>query len=58
MDLPRVPDVGYPTPGSFGTWGREHDLSIVTLELPDAPREGMVRTYAPVVFELLTGSGA
>lgn len=31
-------DIGYPTPGSFGTWaGRERGIPIVTLELPKAP---------------------
>ena len=32
--LPLVPDVGYPVPGSLGTWGRERGVPIVTYELP------------------------
>lgn len=32
-------DIGYPTPGSFGTWaGVERNIPTVTLELPDYPK--------------------
>ena len=31
-----MPDVGYPTPGSFGSWCAERGLPVVTLELPHA----------------------
>ncbi|NNM07385.1 MAG: murein tripeptide amidase MpaA, partial [Gemmatimonadetes bacterium] len=30
--LPLVSDVGYPTPGSFGTWGGENGVKVVTYE--------------------------
>ncbi len=31
-------EIGYPTPGSFGTWaGRERGIPVVTLELPKVP---------------------
>lgn len=31
-------EIGYPTPGSFGTWaGRERGIATVTLELPKRP---------------------
>jgi len=31
-------EIGYPTPGSFGTWaGRERGIPVVTLELPKYP---------------------
>ncbi len=34
-DYPVVPSIGYPTPGSLGTWaGRERQIPTVTLELP------------------------
>lgn len=35
--LPQVRDVGYPTPGSLGTWAQEHGIPEVTLELPGGP---------------------
>jgi protein MpaA len=32
---PVTANIGYPTPGSFGTWaGVERGISVVTLELP------------------------
>ena len=31
-----VPDIGYPTPGSFGTYtGIERNVPVITLELPE-----------------------
>jgi protein MpaA len=36
------PDIGYPTPGSFGTYvGRERGIPTVTLEFPEAGGEAM-----------------
>jgi protein MpaA len=33
---PVMDDIGYPTPGSFGTWaGRERGIPTVTLEIPE-----------------------
>lgn len=33
---PITEDIGYPTPGSFGTcYGKEKDIPVITLELPD-----------------------
>lgn len=33
---PVVADIGYPTPGSFGTyWGIERQVPVITLELPE-----------------------
>lgn len=38
---PARADIGYPTPGSLGSWlGRDRGLPVLTLELPDGP-------YAP-----------
>ena len=31
-DLPLVEDVGYPTPGSFGSWAGEHGVRVITYE--------------------------
>jgi protein MpaA len=34
--LPFLTEIGYPTPGSMGTWAAERGLTLVTLELEDA----------------------
>jgi murein peptide amidase A len=34
--LPFLTEIGYPTPGSMGTWAGERGLNLVTLELEDA----------------------
>ena len=51
--LPLVADVGYPTPGSFGTWGGEHDIGVVTYEFPLSTTDALVREHVPVLVELL-----
>lgn len=36
--MPVETDIGYPTPGSFGTYvGKERHIPVVTLELPEGP---------------------
>jgi len=36
--MPVETDIGYPTPGSFGTYlGKERHVPVVTLELPEGP---------------------
>lgn len=52
--LPLVEDVGYATPGSFGTWGAEHDLGVITYEFPLSTTDALVREHVPVLVELLT----
>ena len=52
--MPFVTDVGYPTPGSFGTWGAEHGVPVVTYEFPLAATEVLMRDHVPVLVELLT----
>ncbi|HXU62988.1 MAG TPA: DUF2817 domain-containing protein [Polyangia bacterium] len=38
---PAQGDIGYPTPGSFGSWlGIDRGLPVLTLELPPGPLEG------------------
>jgi protein MpaA len=54
--LPHVSGVGYPTPGSFGTWGTEQAIAVVTYEFPLASTEQLMREHVPVLVELLTGS--
>lgn len=53
--LPLVADVGYPTPGSFGTWGGEHDIGVVTYEFPLSTTDALVCQHVPVLAELLAG---
>lgn len=54
--MPLVRDVGYPTPGSFGSWGAEHGVPVVTYEFPLAATEVLMREHVPVLVELLTGT--
>lgn len=56
--MPLVPYIGYPTPGSFGTWGEEHNIGVVTYELPLTNTDELVREHVPVLVELLTGEAA
>lgn len=52
--MPLVRDVGYPTPGSFGSWGADRGLPVVTYEFPLAATEVLMRDHVPVLVELLT----
>lgn len=51
--LPLVRDVGYPTPGSFGSWGTDQGVPVVTYEFPLAATEVLMRDQVPVLVELL-----
>jgi protein MpaA len=51
--MPLVQDVGYPTPGSFGSWGTDHGVPVVTYEFPLAATEVLMRDHVPVLVELL-----
>jgi len=53
--LPLVSDVGYPTPGSFGSWGGEQGIGVVTYEFQMTGKDAVVREHVPVLAELLTG---
>lgn len=52
--MPLVRDVGYPTPGSFGSWGSDNNVPVVTYEFPLAATEILMRDHVPVLVELLT----
>jgi len=52
--LPLVPDVGYPTPGSFGSWGAERGLPVVTYEFEPTDPDSAARRHVPVLVDLLT----
>lgn len=53
--LELVPDVGYPTPGSFGTWARPRTVRVVTWELPHLALEELRLKYDDVLVQLLSG---
>jgi protein MpaA len=55
VKLPMIPDVGYATPGSFGTWSAEQNINIITWELPSEPLADMIASHTPVLFDLITG---
>jgi len=48
-------EVTYPTPGSFGTWAGEHDLTVITYELEAASLYDLKDRHAPVLIDLMTG---
>ncbi len=52
-DLPLVPDVGYPTLGSFGSWAQENGLELITWELPKASLHDIKVKYSPALIKLL-----
>jgi murein peptide amidase A len=54
--MPLVADVGYPTPGSFGSWGQEHGVPVITYEFPVIANEDTMHMHVPVMVELLTGT--
>lgn len=56
--LPFVTEIGYPTPGSMGTWAGEQGLNLVTLELEDASLYTLKDRWVPILIELMTGSFA
>lgn len=53
MDL--VPDVGYATPGSFGSWCKEQSIPIITYELPTQDVSEMKRIHNPIIKDLMSG---
>jgi protein MpaA len=55
--MPLVRDVGYPTPGSFGSWGSDNGVPVVTYEFPLAATEVLMRDHVPVLVELLLTPG-
>ncbi len=53
--LPLVRDVGYATPGSLGTWAREHRRHLVTYEFGHESLADQSRIHLPVLVRLLMG---
>lgn len=54
-DLPLVPDIGDPTPGSFGSWCADEDLPVITYELPAESVWSMQGKHLGVLRALLLG---
>jgi protein MpaA len=53
--LPFLTEIGYPTPGSMGTWAGERGLNLVTLELEDASLYSLKDHHVPILLDLMTG---
>ena len=53
--LPVVSGVGYPTPGSFGTWCAERQLPVITYEFPRKSVEQLVLDHLPALTQVLSG---
>jgi protein MpaA len=53
--LPFLTEIGYPTPGSMGTWAGERRLNLVTLELEDASLYTLKDRHVPILIDLMTG---
>ncbi len=53
--LELVSDIGYPTPGSFGSWASENDQHLITFELPRLSTEELCHHFSPLFEEILTG---
>ena len=53
--LPLLNAIGYPTPGSMGTWATERKLNLVTLELEDASLYTLKDRHVPIMIDLMTG---
>ncbi|MGX9416188.1 murein tripeptide amidase MpaA [Vibrio sp. WJH972] len=54
--LPLVADVGYETPGSFGSWCAEHGIPCVTLELPSITADDAMKEFLRPMTKLLSTS--
>jgi murein peptide amidase A len=52
--LPFLTEIGYPTPGSMGTWAAERGLNLVTLELEDASLYTLKDRHVPIMIDLMT----
>ncbi len=49
-DYPVTTDIGYPTPGSFGTYyGVERQRPVITLELVEQPLAELAPTHSPAI---------
>lgn len=56
--LPLLTEIGYPTPGSMGTWASERGLNLVTWELEAASLYDLKDHHVPILIDLMTGQMA
>ncbi|MDF1824235.1 MAG: murein tripeptide amidase MpaA [Verrucomicrobiales bacterium] len=54
--LPLVTEIGYPTPGSMGSWAAEKQWPVITWEFPPEGVETLSRSQVPVLVEILSGN--
>ena len=54
-DLPLLTEIGYPTPGSMGTWAAEQGLDLVTWEVEAASLYELKDHHVPILIDLMTG---
>lgn len=54
FNLTWLPDIGYPMPGSFGTWCKEQQLECITLELPRMSLEALYDRYGCAFTDFLS----
>ena len=52
--LPFLTEIGYPTPGSMGTWAGERGLTLVTWELEAASLYDLKDRHVPILIDLMT----
>ncbi len=52
---PLLDNIGYPTPGSMGSWAKEIGLPLITWEFPIAGMETLSRRFVPVLVPCLMG---
>lgn len=53
--LPLLTEIGYPTPGSMGTWAGEKKLTLVTWETEAASLYDLKDRHVPILIDLMTG---
>jgi protein MpaA len=53
--LPLLTEIGYPTPGSMGTWAGEQRLTLVTWETEAASLYDLKDHHVPILIDLMTG---
>ena len=52
--FPLVTDIGYPTPGSLGSWASDQGRHVITYELEVAGIEKLICRHLPVLQKLVT----
>ena len=53
--VPLQADIGYPTPGSMGTWAGERGLTLITWELEAASAYDLKDRHVPTLIDLMCG---